>query len=187
MNSKGALNLGLETVNVNRVQLEIHQIYANNLIPFLNFLDNSRSEYAYGWQLPYLGKLVQEEELEIAGAKNEVVTTAINLGQYMDPEFKGVFQVSVYDYERRWRNDHKYVIITDLGIVGKMGKNDLLVWVNSLASLAPKANVKVSLISKNNQIMATAKTNAQGIARFSDYQLPGDPAGALNYPGGRGE
>ena len=179
LNSKGVLNLGLETVNVNRVQLEIHQIYANNLIPFLNFLDNSRSEYAYGWQLPYLGKLVQEEELEIAGAKNEVVTTAINLGQYMDPEFKGVFQVSVYDYERRWRNDHKYVIITDLGIVGKMGKNDLLVWVNSLASLAPKANVKVSLISKNNQIMATAKTNAQGIARFSDYQLPGDPAEPL--------
>ena len=34
-NSKGALNLGLETVNVDRVQLEIHQIYANNLIPFL--------------------------------------------------------------------------------------------------------------------------------------------------------
>jgi uncharacterized protein YfaS (alpha-2-macroglobulin family) len=179
LNSQGALNLGLETVNIERVQLEIHQIYANNLIPFLNHLDSTQSEYAYSWQLPYLGKLVKEEELEIAGAKNEVVTTAINLGQYMDAEFKGVFQVAVYDYERRWRNDYKYVIITDLGIVGKMGKNDLLVWVNSLETLAPKAKVKVSLISKNNQIMATAETDAQGIARFTGYQLPGDPAEPL--------
>ena len=88
---------------------------------------------------PYFGKLVKEEKLEIAGAKNEVVTTAINLGQYMDPEFKGVFQVSAYDYERRWRNDYKYVIITDLGIVGKMGKNDLLVWVNSLRDLGTES------------------------------------------------
>lgn len=179
LNSKGALNLGLETVNVDRVQLEIHQIYANNLIPFLNYLDSSRKEYAYNWQLPYLGKLVKEEVLEIGGAKNEVVTTALNLGQYMDADFKGIFQVAVYDYEHRWRNDHKYVIVTDLGIVGKMGKNDLLVWVNSLATLAPKANVKVNLISKNNQIMATTKTDAQGIARFANYQLPGDPTEPL--------
>ena len=179
LNSQGALNLGLETVNVDRVQLEINQIYANNLIPFLNFLDYSQSDYCYDWQLPYLGKLVKEEELEIAGAKNEVVTTAINLGQYMDAEFKGIFQVAAYDYERRWRNDYKYVIITDLGIVGKMGKNDLLVWVNSLETLAPKAKVKVSLISENNQIMATAETDAEGIARFSDYQKPGDPTAPL--------
>src|SRR5690606_33497190 len=127
LNSKGALNLGLETVNVDRVQLEIHQIYANNLIPFLNYLDSSRKEYAYNWQLPYLGKLVKEEVLEIGGAKNEVVTTALNLGQYMDAEFNGIFQVAVYDYELRWRNDYKHVIVTDLGIVGKMGKNDPLV------------------------------------------------------------
>ena len=71
------------------------------------------------------------------------------------------------------------MIVTDLGIVGKMGKNDLLVWVNSLATLAPKANVKVNLISKNNQIMATTKTDAQGIARFANYQLPGDPTEPL--------
>ena len=34
---------------------------------------------------------MKEEVLEI-GAKNEVVTTALNLGQYMDADFKGIFQ-----------------------------------------------------------------------------------------------
>ncbi len=175
LSSKGYLNLGLETVNVERVNLEISQIYANNIIPFLNQLDYYNQDYCYNSQLPYLGKLVKSENIEPVSAKNEVVTTPLNLGQYLTTGFKGIFQVAAYNNERRWMNDRKYVIITDLGIVGKMGNDDLIVWVNSLETLAPKERVKVSLISQNNQILAATETNAQGIARFVDFKkLKGD-------------
>jgi hypothetical protein len=167
LNSKGYLNLGLETVNIERVNLEISRIYANNIVAFLNHLNYYGQDYCYNSQIPYFGEIVKSENIEINGLKNEVVTTPISLSQYFTKDFKGIFQVAAYNDDRRWMSDKKYIIITDLGIVGKMGKNDLMVWVNSLESLTPKEKVKISLISKNNQILAVGETNTQGIARFT--------------------
>lgn len=167
LNSKGYLNLGLETVNVDRVDLEISRIYANNLVAFLNQLDYYVQDYLYDNQIPNLGKIISSETLEINGSKNEVMTTPIHLGQFLDGGAKGLFQVAAYNHDRRWMNERKYVVVTDLGIVGKMGEDGLLVWVNSLETLTPKERVKVSLLSRNNQILATAVTDARGVARFT--------------------
>lgn len=167
LSSKGYLNLGLETVNVDRVDLEFSRIYANNLIAFLNQLDYYEQDYLYDYHIPNLGTTIRKETIEVNGAKNEVVTTPINLSQFLTKGTKGLFQVAAYNHERRWMNERKYVVVTDLGIVGKMGDDDLLVWVNSLETLAPKERVKVSLLSRNNQILATVDTDGRGIARFT--------------------
>ena len=167
LQSKGHLNLGLETVNVERVNLEITRIYANNLIAFLNQLNYSSGNFVYDSYLPNLGKRIESQTIEINGGKNEVVATPINLGLFLKEGTRGLFQVAAYNDDRRWMNERKYVVVTDLGIVGKMGKDDLLVWVNSLETLTPQARVRVSLVSRNNQILAVAETDAQGVARFN--------------------
>lgn len=167
LSSKGQLNLGLETVNIERVNIEISQIFANNIVAYLNNINEDY--YAYDSYIGRVGRVVKSSIVNVSKGKNELVTTAINLGEHLS-DFRGIFQVVAYDDEHYWRRDYKYVIITDLGIVGKMGEDELMVWVNSLESLEPKSKAKVSLISRNNQILANAETDNQGIARFKNIK-----------------
>jgi uncharacterized protein YfaS (alpha-2-macroglobulin family) len=168
LSSKGNLNLGLETVNIDRVNIEISQIYANNIVSYLH--DAGDDNYVYSGYIPQMGRVVESSLINISGPKNELVTTPINLREYLKDNFRGILQVVVSNDDERWFRDAKYVIVTDLGIVGKMGRDELMVWVNSLASMEPKQKVKVSLISRNNQVMATAVTDQQGVARFKDIK-----------------
>jgi len=171
LSSKGYLNLGLETVNIDRVNVEISQIFANNIVPYLN--NSSYDDEWYSSDISKVGRVVKSEIINVDNRKNELNTLPINLGEYLK-NFRGIFQVVAYDEDNRWRQDSKYVVITDLGISAKMAKNELMVWVNSLESLEAKANVKVSLISKNNQVLATANTDSQGIARFNGIKKSAD-------------
>ncbi|MGE5604155.1 MAG: MG2 domain-containing protein [Bacteroidota bacterium] len=167
LSSKGLLNLGLETVNIQRVNVEISQIFANNIVAYLNNINDDY--YAYEGYIARVGRVVNSDLIDLNQGKNELVTTPINLGRYLS-DFRGIFQVVAYDDEHYWRRDYKYVIITDLGIVAKMGEDELVVWVNSLESLEPKAKAKVSLISRNNQVLASETTDNQGIARFKNIK-----------------
>src|SRR5690554_650537 len=168
LSSRGHLNLGLETVNVNRINLEIRRVYLNNLVPFLNN-PNYHSSY-YQNYISHIGEVIHSEIIEVTGAKNEVVTTPVNLGQYFTGARRGFFQVIAYDDDYRWRRDLKYVVITDLGMVAKMSGEDLVVWINSLSALEPKSRVRVTLLSKNNQTMAVTTTNNQGLAVFQNLR-----------------
>ncbi|MCL6590293.1 MAG: alpha-2-macroglobulin family protein [Firmicutes bacterium] len=168
LSSKGFMNLGLETVNIDKVNLEISQIFPNNLVSFLNNLNNQG--YISNYYIPEYGRVIQSEVFTVGGAENETVTTPINLGKYFTDKYRGVFQVTARDNEDRWRDDNKYVVVTDLGILAKMGQNELDVWVNSLESLEPKRDTKVSLLSRNNQVIATATTDNKGMARFPELQ-----------------
>jgi hypothetical protein len=167
LSSKGLLNLGLETVNIQRVNVEISQIFANNIVAYLNNINDNY--YAYESYIARVGRVVKSDVISVGQSKNELVTTPINLGRYLS-DFRGIFQVVAYDDEHYWRRDYKYIIITDLGIVAKMGEDELVVWVNSLESLEPKAKAKVSLISRNNQVLADETTDNQGIARFKNIK-----------------
>ncbi len=167
LSSKGQLNLGLETVNIQRVNVEISQIFANNIVAYLNNINDDY--YAYESYIARVGRVVNSDIIDVNQGKNELVTTPVNLGRYLS-DFRGIYQVVAYDDEHYWRRDYKYIIITDLGIVAKMGEDELVVWVNSLESLEPKAKAKVSLISRNNQILTSETTDNQGIARFKNIK-----------------
>ncbi|HOL09301.1 MAG TPA: alpha-2-macroglobulin [Bacillota bacterium] len=168
LSSKGNLNLGLETVNVERINIEVSQIYANNIVPYLNNLNYEG--YCYTSEIKSLGRVAKSTIINIDSPKNEMVTTPINLKEYLGDHFRGILQVVVYNDDYRWLQDTKYVIITDLGIVSKMADNELTVWINSLDTLAAKEKTKVTLISRNNQTLAQEYTDSQGIARFKNIK-----------------
>jgi uncharacterized protein YfaS (alpha-2-macroglobulin family) len=178
LSSKGFLNLGLETVNVDRVNLEISRIYANNIVPYLNNLGGGyygeegyyEERYMPSYKITDYGEILESREIAIGGGKNETITTPIRLGDFFNGNRKGIFQVVIYDNNYRWRQDSKYVIITDLGLLAKVSGEELAVWVNSLETLEPRGNTRVSLISKNNQIIATETTGNDGVARFKQLQ-----------------
>ncbi|HEX3045297.1 MAG TPA: alpha-2-macroglobulin [Bacillota bacterium] len=173
LSSQGFMNLGLETVNVGKVNLEISQIFPNNIVAFINAGHQSYyydDYYVSSYNIPNYGRVIKSNVFSVGGSENETITTPINLGTFFTDKYRGVFQVVVYDTEDRWRQDSKYVVITDLGIMAKLGPNELDVWVNSLETLEPKGNTKVSLLSQNNQVIATANTDNKGMARFPELQ-----------------
>ncbi|MCZ6678163.1 MAG: MG2 domain-containing protein [Candidatus Poribacteria bacterium] len=155
----GNLNLGLATINVDRVQIEIEKVYANNLI-YLASAQNWRE------RTRNLGTSIHSEELAIQSVLNEEVTTPILLKDYLSDDHIGIFKVTARELDRRWRRSVQWVMITDLGVMAKQTRDELWVWVNSLSSLKPIANVKIELISHNNQTLLSGTTNGDGVVKF---------------------
>ncbi|MCE2413686.1 alpha-2-macroglobulin family protein [Candidatus Poribacteria bacterium] len=158
---KGHLNLGLVTINVKRVKLNIEKVFANNLIYV------SKLERWSRWSRN-LGKPIHTEELDIPSQLNEEVTTPISLEEYLSDEHVGIFKVVARNAEREWDSAHQWVLITDLGITAKRIGDSLYVWVKSLATGSAIPTARVKLISDNNQTLLEGTTNWAGYVAFTD-------------------
>ncbi|MBN9003718.1 MAG: alpha-2-macroglobulin family protein, partial [Rhizobiales bacterium] len=60
----------------------------------------------------------------------------------------------------------QWFIVSDLGLTAYSGNDGIHVFANSLASTAPVANAEVRLLARNNEILATRKTDAAGHVLF---------------------
>ncbi|MEN6334351.1 MAG: MG2 domain-containing protein, partial [Phycisphaerales bacterium] len=78
----------------------------------------------------------------------------------------GIYRISAAACDRRWTEDSALVTITDLAITAKRQRDGYLVWVTSLRTAEPVADVVVDGLTYNNQKVATARTDAEGIARL---------------------
>ncbi len=164
LSRKGKLNVGLSTVNIQKVQIEVRKIFANNLIPLIG---TGAMYYDYYWyNLENLGKVIYNTEISIPQRNNEEIITPINMELYLKDEYTGIFDVIATSSDEQWRSSHKLVMITDLGITVKRADAQFLVWVHSLSNVKPVSGANVTLISQNNQVMKRVSTDRNGLARF---------------------
>ncbi len=182
----GNLNVGISTINVDKLTIEVEKVFANNLAYLLNMYDLGREgrNYGYYWgdeeeggdrpryrsDLMAVGSLVHQEDLAIASQPNEETVTPLNVKDYLDNNRIGIYRVTARQATERWNNSTRWVVATDLGILAKKAKDDLWLWVNSLSTLKPIADVELRLVSQNNQTIATTKTDGDGIAIFKNYE-----------------
>ena len=158
---KGQLNLGLATINVDRVKLDIEKVFANNLIYV------SKLERWSRWSQS-LGKPIHAETLDVPSQLNQEVTLPISLEDYLSDEHVGIFKVVARNAQREWDSAHQWVLITDLGVSAKRAGDRLYVWVKSLATGAAVPTARVKLISDNNQTLLSGTTNWAGFVEFTD-------------------
>ncbi|MDZ7333609.1 MAG: MG2 domain-containing protein [candidate division KSB1 bacterium] len=170
LTKSGNLNIGLATINVDRVTIEIDKIYANNLVYLLSQNDLASGYDYYWYDTEALGKSISRSDLVIQKVHNEEVVTPINIKEFLKEQRVGIFNITARLAERRWQQASRWVLATDLGIIAKKAGEDLWVWVNSLTSIAPIPNAEVKLISRNNQELITVRTNAQGYAVLNSYR-----------------
>ncbi|MFQ5708218.1 MAG: MG2 domain-containing protein [bacterium] len=166
----GNLNVGLSTINVDKVSLEVEKVFANNLVYLLNTTNLAGGRYYRYYNLRALGKRIKSSRIVVQTVENEEVVTPINVKDYLAAERIGVFKLTAHESTRRWNQASKWVIATDLGLLAKKAGEDLWVWVNSLSKLNPVQDVEVKLISQNNQTLMTARTNSDGIAVFKAFK-----------------
>jgi alpha-2-macroglobulin len=179
----GYENLNVKATNITYLDVKLYEIYENNLLHFLrtnpsNFRHwnsfDSEDEYYYGDDYGYLsidefGAQIHEEKVMIPKtAENEIVDVPIKLQKQFRNKFKGIFAIQIENNENsNWIDDYKIVSLSDLGIIAKWNKDDLLIFVNYLSTALPAVGAKVSLISATNQAYLTGTADGAGVVKFA--------------------
>ncbi len=168
----GQRNLQLNAVNIPSVDVEVSQIYKNNVLYFLREYNGYgySSDYYYDYS-PYYnieeyGHSLYKEKKKLKDEPNALEKFSINLDAIHDKKLKGIFVVNATSTEDRWRRASKMLALSDLGIIAKQSPDQLIVFVNSIATAEPIENASVTLISSNNQTILSGRTNSNGIFSF---------------------
>lgn len=180
----GYENLNVKTTNVDSFEVELYEVYENNLMHFISANPSNLSrwshyddlqDYYYGSDYGYLsmddfGALIHSETIRVPkNAQSEIVNVPVRVKKEFRNKFNGIFVVKVRSLNaEHYMEDYKIVSLSDLGIIAKRNEKDLIVFVNRLSTAMPAVGATVSLISTTNQAYRTAMVDAQGVARFPD-------------------
>ncbi|MFZ5738095.1 MAG: alpha-2-macroglobulin family protein [Pseudomonadota bacterium] len=171
----GQRGIPLVSVNTQTVKAQVFRIGDRNLINTVVDSDFQRTLNSY--QLGDLGSergtKVWEGELDTAAAAlNADVTTAFPVDQVLGDLQPGVYVMTAAPKGPVANSDDdgqlatQWFIVSDLGLTAFSGNDGIHVFVNSLASTDPLANTEVRLIARNNEVLATRKTDASGHVLF---------------------
>jgi uncharacterized protein YfaS (alpha-2-macroglobulin family) len=181
LTSKGEKNLGINIVNVPDIKVSVFKIYENNIIHYLRTGKRYSWEYhdgeyydAYTYPLDEdYGKEIFSKEISTGSLKKKGNLKYLNVNLeeigYSD-DLKGIYLVSVESISQKWLRDRILVSVSDIGLIAKKTKNDILVFANSIKEAKPISNVKINFISSNNQTVYTANTNGQGLASLENME-----------------
>src|SRR6201999_4279409 len=116
------------------------------------------------------GMKVWTGELATATTLNQEVTTAFPVDQAIGELQPGVYVMTAAAKNPGADDDYQlatqWFIVSDLGIAAFSGNDGIHVFVNSLATTDAVARAEVRLVARNNEILATRKTDESGHVLF---------------------
>jgi hypothetical protein len=168
----GQRGIPLVSVNTPAVSVNVFRIGDRNLINTVIDSDFQRALSRY--ELSSLGDergvKVWSGELTTAVTLNQDVTTAFPVDEAL-----GVLQPGVYVMTAAAKGPGsdddgslatQWFIVSDLGLTAFSGNDGIHVFVNSLASTDAVAKAEVRLVARNNEILASRKTDDSGHVLF---------------------
>lgn len=200
--------LGLETVNVTRLHLEVWRVADRNLvrkeISAPDPTPEGETDYEEGADsVGADGRKIWEGDLAVRGSPDQRVTTVFPLGAVLKTLEPGAYVVKARDASglrgapqkpgmaddsspasaRRW------VLFTDMALQAYDGSDALDVTVRSLKSARTMAGVRMTLVGKDGGDLASAISDGSGHSHFPRALLAGEagaaPARVMAYgPGG---
>ena len=159
----GSRLVPVTTVNLNKFKVTIDRIYPNNLVQFAMREEDNYSGY-YGMANQGLTERVGEREIAVAASPNQPYESMIDLKTYPGADRSGAYWITV-DSEDTGSEEH-LVVVTDTGIAVKVSPRDILVWANSIRTLAPVAGAEVRIYSSANQEIASGVTDQDGLVQI---------------------
>ena len=166
MASRGSMILPLETINVAEAEVTFEEIYENNVVHFLRNLRDYRQPDGFT-------RVAATRKYPCTAPQNEPRITNIDLASVLGNR-GGAYFVTASDTGSGWSEARQLVLITNVGISAKRSNGDLLVWVNTLDTAQPVAGATVSVFNRENQRLAGATTNDDGIAHMTNAEWSGD-------------
>jgi len=171
--NRGQQGIPLVTVNTDKIKVEVYRIGDRSLAQTLQSGDFAKqiSSYDITALKERTGARVYTGELEVATRLNEDVTTAFPIAEAIPKLQPGIYVLAAYASAKKddegYRNAAtQWFIVSDLGVTAINGDDGMHAFVRSLAGATPVVNAGLRLIARNNEVLATAKTDSRGYARF---------------------
>jgi len=163
LSASGYRNVAVESVNVDHVELEIDRVYLNNLFALFEYHSYEVwSDNSWGFPGRHVGDVIAKETLRLPAERNKRAVTPLDLDQYVRGKGNGLYRVALSRPEEQGSRQ-RWLLITDMGIVAKVGREECTVWVASFGDLSQVAGARVRLISDQNQTIASGTTDAAGV------------------------
>ena len=168
----GQRGIPVLSVNTKAVEISVYRVGDRNLLDtVLGYqFERNLSQYQAEQLASERGEKVWSGELAIAPKLNVEVATAFPVGQAVGNLKPGVYAMTARpkelvanDYDQRAT---QWFIVSDLGLTAYSGHDGVDVFIHSLASAEPDAGVEVRLIARDNEVLATAKTDKNGFIHF---------------------
>jgi uncharacterized protein YfaS (alpha-2-macroglobulin family) len=168
----GQRGIPLVSVNTPAVSVNVFRIGDRNLINTV--IDNDFQRALSRYELSSLGDergvKVWSGELVTAMTLNQDVTTAFAVDEALGTLQPGVYVMTAAAKGPGSDDDGslatQWFIVSDLGLAAFSGNDGIHVFVNSLASTEAVAKAEVRLVARNNEILATRKTDDSGHVLF---------------------
>ncbi|MDP1629973.1 MAG: alpha-2-macroglobulin [Caulobacter sp.] len=187
--------VGIETVNVTRLAIEVWRVTDRNLVRTSISAPDPTGEGDwpgdYGDDSPNdEGKIVWKGDIAVRGGAGERVTTVFPLGAVLKDMAPGGYVIKARDATAGLKTDReneygestqpaqarRWVMFTDMALIAYDGVESLDVVVRSLKTARVEAGVRVALVARNGETLADARTDGSGRVRFLRPLMEGEGA-----------
>ncbi|WP_295940664.1 MG2 domain-containing protein [uncultured Alistipes sp.] len=179
--SANNMSVLFESVNYERAEVRVRRIYANNMLQF--FQQNNYNDQYYS-DLNYVSRIVHETTIDLSNGStaklDQLNTYSLDLGSLIKDSRRSMYLLEIkgldplvetdeYDYDyyygdyRTYKERSRTVMQSDIGIICKStGSNKYTIYTTDLVSAQPKANCKVRIYDRLNQLLADGTTGSDG-------------------------
>ncbi len=180
----GQRGIPVVSVNTSAVAVEVYRIGDRNLVSTVLGHDFQRTLNRY--ELARLredrGSQVWKGEMKVEPTQNADVTTAFPVSEAIPDLSAGVY-VMVASAAGAIGEDYadlatQWFIVSDLGLTAYSGNDGIHTFVHSLETTQGGNNVEVRLLSRNNEVLSTKRTNNAGYVQFEAALARGEVGGA---------
>lgn len=178
----GQQGIPVVSVNSGKLDLEVMRIGDRNLInsvhsdDFLGQLGSYFAKQISGDK----GQSVWTGTMDVKSELNQDVITAFPVTEAVGSLKPGVYVMFAKpsggpvaapsgddgDYDDGSTRATQWFVVSDLGLTSFTGPDGVHVLARSLADAKPVANAELRLVARNNEVLGTARTDANGYARF---------------------
>ncbi|MBB3134682.1 hypothetical protein FHS26_002414 [Rhizobium pisi] len=170
------------SVNMTSANLKLYRIGDRGIAPlltnsqFLSQLDGYSAQTIEDQS----GELVWQGSIEIANELNKDIVTSFPVDEALPERKPGIYVMVATPANgpaQDWDSQAtQWFLVSDIGVTTYAGTDGLNVFTRSLASAKPIAGVELQLLAKNNEVLGTATTDANGRATFTAGLIRGTAA-----------
>jgi len=177
---QGQLGAPLTTVNTAKVSIDVYRVGDRNLLAtisredFLKPIDGSRAQEIETSD----GQKVWSGAMDVASQLNKDIVTDFPLLQAVGKLDPGVYLVTAQPWagpaaptgdnngDSGEQLATQWMVVSDIGLSTLSSDDGLHVMARSLATAEPLSGVELRLVARNNEILSTKTTGADGRAAF---------------------
>ncbi|KQV70277.1 alpha-2-macroglobulin family protein [Rhizobium sp. Root1220] len=170
------------SVNMPSANLKLYRIGDRGIAPLLTSSQFLTQLDGYSAQRieDESGEMVWQGSIEISNDLNKDVVTSFPLDEALPERKPGVYVLTATapnTPDQDWNAQAtQWFVVSDIGVTTYAGTDGLNVFARSLASAKPMAGVALQLLAKNNEVLGTATTDADGRATFTAGLIRGTAA-----------